>query len=386
MQLARPFDQLMVRKTAVRCFMFALVFLSFTSSQACRYTVRELGFSDLAAPPYRLFICLQKELTAAQQIALTRTVEIAIAGSNLKVIFVNSQQAPQHPVLHFLSTGLIEYPCALLVSPDSTVRPFHFAGAGQEIHAFTAKTIRTALHSPARKALLNDAPLYHAAILLFGGKDANQTKTAATLIRNAVQQVEPVLPLMPKPAAKPPFIVDIPFSEQSRESVLMWSLGLTESAPTPQAIIVYGRGRKMGPVLRNDSLTTEAIYNFLLYVGADCECDMDRSYLNGHLIPLYWSSAARERVGTVLGFDPENPLVKMDMLNIARINSGRERIDLAGKNSPSRANDRSTVTSNTSQDTRAPGKTILCGMLALGVVVSLGALVILFIMKRRSSS
>jgi hypothetical protein len=166
----------------------------------------------------------------------------------------------------------------------------------------------------------------------------------------------------------------------------MWSLGLTESAPTPQAIIVYGRGRKMGPVLRNDSLTTEAIYNFLLYVGADCECDMDRSYLNGHLIPLYWSSAARERVGTVLGFDPENPLVKMDMLNIARINSGRERIDLAGKNSPSRANDRSTVTSNTSQDTRAPGKTILCGMLALGVVVSLGALVILFIMKRRSSS
>jgi hypothetical protein len=382
MQMASIVDQWMVRKTAVRCFMFALVFLSFTSSQACRYTVRELGFSDLAAPPYRLVVCHQQVLTTSQNEKLARLIETTIAGSNLEIMFVNSEQEPGHPVLRFFPAGHMEYPCALLFSPDSSLLPYRFAGAGQEIDAFAAKTIQTALHSPARQALLNDTPSYHAAVMLFDGKDANQTKATATLIRNAIQQVEPVLPLMPKPAAKPPFIIKVPFSEQSRESVLMWSLGLTESAPRPQAVILYGRGRKMGPVLLNDSLTTEAIYNFLLYIGADCECDMDRSYLNGYLIPLYWSTATRERIGRMLGFDPENPLVKRDMLNISRINSRRERIVTtlvnAGKKNIS-------APTKTTHDTLAAGKTILYVLLALGGSVILGALVIIIIMKRRSS-
>jgi hypothetical protein len=44
--MAGMVDQWMVLKTAVFGLLSAILPLSFTSGQACRYTVRELDFSD----------------------------------------------------------------------------------------------------------------------------------------------------------------------------------------------------------------------------------------------------------------------------------------------------------------------------------------------------
>jgi hypothetical protein len=396
--LLTPGPQLIFRKTAAYIFLLGLFFLSLTPGYACRYTVRELGFSDLAAPPYRLFICHHAELSALQNEKLARLLEASISGSNLEVFFVHSGREPQHPILRFLPASPSSYPCAVLISPDSSLQPYRFASSTDDMYGFTSRTIQNTLRSPVRETILSSSSSLHAVVLLFAGADEKQTAAASSLIRSAMQQVEPVLKLMPKPAVKPPLLVSIPVAEQNRESLLMWSLGMSESTRNPRAVILYGRGRKMGPVLANDSLTTEAIYNLLLFVGADCECDMDRSYLNGYLIPLYWPQTARERVSNILGFDPENPLVKMDMINIARIYSSRDRLngsastavrsgraEAGKKNNPSRPNGQSPEITKKSQDAIIAGRTILCGILALGLAVLFGALIILFIMKRRSS-
>ncbi len=372
-------DQVIFNKTAALLFMIGLVFLFIVPVQACRYTVRELGFCDLAAPPYRLYICHRLELSPAQIEKLSRLVDSACSGSNLEVQWVGPDAEPPS-LLHYRPAGHAGLPWAALTSPESARPALVFASRDDDLHSFASRTIQTVLRSPVRETLLRHTPATHAAVLFFSGHNGQQNENALARIQAALQQVEPVLPLMPKPASRPPFIITIPIAEQNQEAVLKWSLGL-DADENPQAVILYGRGRRMGPILRGNSLTTEALYNLLLYVGADCECEMDRSYLHGYLIPLPWPQAVRDRISKTLGFDPDNPIVKMDMLHIARIYSNRQ--DLNPAPAPPKP---AAATIGNSTKAKTFGRTIVYAMILFGLLVLLGAGVILFFLKRRSSS
>jgi len=376
MRMTSSGDHVIFNKTAALLFMIGLYLLSYAPLQSCRYTVRELGFCDLAAPPYRLYICHRFEPSPAQREKLSRLVDSACSRSNLEVQWVDPDTEPPS-LLRYRPAGL---PWAVLTSPDSARPAYVCTSRDDDIQSFASRTIQTVLRSPARETLLHHTPSSHAAVLFFSGHHQQQNEKTLALIQAALQQVEPVLPLMPKPAARPPFIITIPIAEQSQEAVLQWSLGL-DADDNPQAVILYGRGRKMGPLLRGDSLTTEALYNLLLYVGADCECEMDRSYLHGNLIPLSWPQAVRDKVSKTLGFDPDNPIVKMDMLHIARMYSNRKELPPAPAPPKPAA-----ATIGNSTKAKPFGRTIMYAMILFGLLVLLGACVILFILKRRSSS
>jgi hypothetical protein len=51
-------------------------------------------------------------------------------------------------------------------------------------------------------------------------------------------------------------------------------------------------------------------------IGMDCECGVDLSTMKGPPIPLKWDEETQDLASMALGFDPENPMVKLEVSQI----------------------------------------------------------------------
>ena len=77
--------------------------------------------------------------------------------------------------------------------------------------------------------------------------------------------------------------------------------------------VLYGRGKRIGPVLRGDDLRQPRLLQVLGVIGQDCECYLDRSWMRGPVMPARWDESVQKRVVAQLGFDAESPLIKAEM-------------------------------------------------------------------------
>jgi hypothetical protein len=75
----------------------------------------------------------------------------------------------------------------------------------------------------------------------------------------------------------------------------------------------------MGPLLKDEKIKLEVVRNMLRFIGEDCECGLDRSWMLGTMIPLRWNSKLKAGVLKQYGFDAENPLVISEMSQILSI-------------------------------------------------------------------
>ncbi|MCC6234001.1 MAG: hypothetical protein IT580_15255, partial [Verrucomicrobiales bacterium] len=80
--------------------------------------------------------------------------------------------------------------------------------------------------------------------------------------------------------------------------------------------VVFGRGRRVGEPLEGGLITQTVLQDRLALIGQDCECDLDRSSLQGPVIPARWDSSRQRAAATALGFDPENPLIRAEISRI----------------------------------------------------------------------
>ena len=128
-------------------------------------------------------------------------------------------------------------------------------------------------------------------------------------------------------------MIEIPRSALAAEKVLLWSLGIGESMPEePVAAVVYGRGRRLGPLLEGEAITRTQLSTMLGLLGQDCECDLDRSWMQGPLVPMSWGMEQQAEVLKEVGFDAENPMVKTEISRILARgpSSGARRVALPG--------------------------------------------------------
>ena len=100
----------------------------------------------------------------------------------------------------------------------------------------------------------------------------------------------------------------IPHQDIGKERALIWSLGMDwQATEEPQASILIGRGRRLGPALKGDAITSVQLQEMLAVAGQDCECDLDRSWMQGPRMPMAWGPERQQASYQWLGFDPENP-------------------------------------------------------------------------------
>ncbi|NOY41014.1 MAG: hypothetical protein GXP26_04140 [Planctomycetes bacterium] len=315
------------------CFLVLILMLP-SAAEACRYTVRDVAMVDLADPHYVLCLITKGELEPSLAETLTNAASPILADSNVEFRLFDAGQQPTDPAdasIHSAleSLGITSYPAAVMLAPDGRALelPLMIDGLTSDDNpiqiAVLRQLLRSATTSPRRKELLHYLLRGHSMIMLVDGPDSAENQRAVSWIEDAIARVHDALPTMAKPIELPPRMIRLSPEEAKREMILLWSLGVdlahevnTGETRVAQIALLFGRGRKLGPVLQIPGSRQQDLWRSLGVVGSDCECGLDRSWMQGPMIPHVWSTEDEAEAVAALGFDPGNPLVKAEISRI----------------------------------------------------------------------
>lgn len=314
----------MIRLNSFLAIAIGAIVLHTCPAHACRYNVREVGFIDLGIDPYYLLAYVPADVNADEVDALRDQMEVSLAETNIRFEPRLADTDPNDPSMQYVKTYEIsEFPAAVLVSPDGQSRQLTLREEGAELSQKLSAALQGVLHSPKRKTILENCADNYGVALLLEGPDAGENAQAREAIATAIAAIKEQLEFMPKPMGTAPVMVVVEQDALVDEEMLLWSLGLEAAdVNAPHAAVLYGRGRWFGPMFRDDSLNADNLTEMLFIIGADCECGLDHRWLQGTMLPARWSERYQAKVAESLGFDPENPMVKMEMVSIIRRGMG----------------------------------------------------------------
>jgi hypothetical protein len=176
--------------------------------------------------------------------------------------------------------------------------------------------------SPLRQRIVREVVTHYALVVLFEGTDVEGNERAFQEITDAIREVDTHLSSMPKPISRGAAALRIRRDEAEDDRVLLWSVDPDRAETAmPRAVVLYGRARRLGPVLRGDEISRDVIVRILAVIGADCECGLDPELIRGMPLPVTWHRTTRDQVADELGFDPESPMVKTEISQILRLRS-----------------------------------------------------------------
>jgi hypothetical protein len=270
----------------------------------CRFTVRDVAFVDLGDEGYTLQIVLPADGTPALVDGVRRRGAALLFDSNIEIE---------------VRTGATErsvgsLPTVALLGPDGRSLPRSLPledGASLQRPEWEA-----IVSSPLRGRIVEGTIETMGVVLLIEGSDPIAGDRAKEIAHGGIEQVRSIFDRMPKDVGDPPRLLLLPHRERAREEVLLWSLGIALEAEEPSLVVFMGRARRVGGVLHGDAITASAVFGILSVIGLSCECDLDRSWMQGPRIPLRWGADAREQSVAALGFDPADPLVRSEILGI----------------------------------------------------------------------
>jgi len=304
-----------------------VLFLVAVSAWACRYSVRDTGFVDLGLETYHLRWVPTAGVAADSANDIRIRAEALLRDSNLVWDDASAGEGfPQSPGLYLRDAGgrVLD-----LNGSGSSAGGDRSGEAGRLLSGVEAAAV-----SPLRERLYREGLRAYAVVLLVEGSDAPANERVRADAEAAIAAITRLLPTLPKPVETPPQWVSISLKEQEAEKVVIWGLGMDPGpSPSPRVAIVYGRGRRLGAPLEGPLITQTALRDRLLLIGQDCECDLDRAWLRGPLLPGRWDRELQQAALTALGFDPGNPMVRAEISRIVERgpqNPGRRRPPSAG--------------------------------------------------------
>lgn len=296
--------------------LLAVAFLLHGAAHACQYNVRDVGFVELSSDPYRLYLVLPDETPEAQRDLIDSVATVALIDTNVEFELRSPASAKGIEGLASLTLSQpSDLPWAALVSPDGRAFPVALAPAlsAPDVEAALQGVFERLVSSPMRAALRDETVDKFGVVFLLEGADAAANQRASEAIQDALTRLHTRMKMLPKPIAKPPVLMTLSPEKAAAEPVLLWSLGLDSAPVEPTAVLLYSRVRRMGPNIVGDEITAKRVEDYLGVVGSDCECGLDRKWMQGSMLPIRWESTLRERLATGLGFDPEDPMVKTEI-------------------------------------------------------------------------
>ncbi len=292
---------------------------------ACKYSVRDVAFVDLDRQGFEWIVTASRAELDVLRPEWQPTSQALFLDSNLQPRWLDLDQTDRWPSFldpvsfpagasfHLYRPGLP----LLDVSPSTSPEGMEQAQRWTHLEGL--------VKNPLRERLIDQLMEAYAVILLVEGKQAEENQRVAQAAQRAASFIEELMPDMPKPVDVPPQVIMIPHQDIGKERALIWSLGMDwQETEEPQASILIGRGRRLGPALKGDAITSVQLQEMLAVAGQDCECDLDRSWMQGPRMPMAWGPERQQASYQWLGFDPENPLVKAEISRI--LSRGRNAI------------------------------------------------------------
>ncbi len=317
----------MLRKTLI-LFFCGFVALAFSSAAtACRYTVRDVAFVDLGDRAYQLFLFTKGTKGSALSAAFEDVATKVFADANVLAQHVDLDEAPDHPATEY-AKDVTAFPALVLTGPDERALELDWSISEKSTPEDLAQLLEAIVDSPARQEVFSKVCDVHSIILVIDGSDEQVNLTTLKMAEEAIPQVEQALEFMPKLIKHPPHLIHLSQKDVDREKVLLWSLGIDTGSNRPSQIaLLFGRGRKLGPALRFPEDPRRTFINSLAVVGQDCECGLDRRWMQGQMVPHKWSAQDEALATGKLNFDPGNPLVKAEIDRIVTRGPGAEPTD-----------------------------------------------------------
>jgi len=303
-----------------------------TAAMACRFTVREIGFADFDTEDFILYFFKDQSVSAEQARDFKKISFAALLDANVQTEIVDVAAQKDHPAMQFYQPATNNgWPDLVLMAQDGKSLTIRFPD--EQSHKETIwSALEKLITSTLRENLLQEIVPSYGVILVIEGVDQAENKKVNQQVEDAVAEITKMMDSMPKPVKKAPKILHVCCEEIAREDVFLRSLGYDANAEKKAAVaVLYGRGRQMGRLLRGEGIQANVIRNLLTFVGADCECGLERSWLLGRMIPLRWDSERQAEVVSVHGFDAENPLIKAEMSQILSISPDKDRPKDASK-------------------------------------------------------
>jgi hypothetical protein len=310
--------KLLARQIFLILFILISHSIYYSTAFACKYTVRDIGFTDLGSSPYQLYFYVDDQTPEEMVSAFQRIAYAALLDANIETETIHTDQPSQNPAMnYFRSQKNAALPVVILANSYGNQILLPFSYTNENYKEAVWKIIENVVTSPLRKKIIDLVANTYGAVLLIEGKNNQNNRRAKNAISTAIEDISQVLQIMPKPIKEPPQIVVISWQVFDQEKVLLWSLdvNVTET-DEPQIVILYGRGRRIGPVIKGTDISKENLFSLLAIIGADCECGLDRSIMLGRMIPLRWERKIQSDLVKSLGFDVENPMVKSEMSQI----------------------------------------------------------------------
>ncbi len=353
-----------------------LISLSITAiACACRYTVRDIGFVELRGPEYSLVATLQLP-HAAEGARATPSVQPPVdqwlgtlrqqlADSNIQLSIMyptsdlNAKPSDREPVQAIKSLRLIDRTGRALDLTDQL--PRHLTAPGQDKLGHSPadqadalkEWLRAVIFSQTLDALSADAIDSFVQIVVMDGSEPESNLAAREIADQAVLAIRKIEPMLPRPIAFPVRVCTVEYGQRPHEKLLLWSAGIETTASEttatravaatdvttdpssarengdkePLLLVLYGRARLAGPVMRGSAITLRETLAQLALVGESCECETDRAWMDERVLPFRWSSDSRQTAANTLGFDPDSPLVQAEMTRIVSqgFNSARTK-------------------------------------------------------------
>lgn len=283
---------------------------------ACRFNVRDVGFVDLGSEPYRLFIFVPDDTPTSEIELLESTAYATYLDSNVKATVLNSKDALKSKAARFIPKELKTIQ-AILVSPDgSQSLPVNLAEEGKPLAVTAWDGLESVFDSKRRNSVLSKVYENYGVILIVEGKNAEENQRIGDLANRVVKSISSQMDKLEKEIREPPVVEIISTKEFDSEKAFLWSMGIIEIAQTPQVVILYGRGRMIGPVLRDERLDERSLKAIVNTIGLNCECGLDRKWMQGAMLPQKWDDDLQKRFADQLGFDPESPAIRLEMSQI----------------------------------------------------------------------
>ena len=285
---------------------------------ACRYNVRETGFVDLAIRPYYLYCYVSQGTPADITSSFKQISHAVLMDSNIEAEIIDTDRQRDHPSTKYLDLWSIQsFPTAVLVSPDGQSLSVPITKPDQPFKLTLRSVLDNLVSSPKREEILQEVIKTYGVVVLIEGTDPQDNKKAQEAVSEAIVTISRQMEMMPKPIAYPPVLLVIDSKSIPRETILLWSLGLNaDEISEPHAAVLYGRARWIGPLMKGKEINETNLSRILFVIGADCECGLDMQWIQGTMLPARWDAKMRARLVKTLEFDPENPMVKMEMSRI----------------------------------------------------------------------
>lgn len=296
----------------------------------CQYNVRDMGFVDLEDQPYLLCLYLDSPFTDSDVQNFNRLLQTELQGTNVRGQAIHVTHQKTHPALSWLNeTTVVSKPSLLLVNSAGKIYTFPAFDKSKTLEKQIRSTIADILSSPFRETVQEKIVGIFGLVLLVEGQDDGKNEKVRQDALAAIGNIKAAMGTLPKRIARPPEFMTLSRKDLQKEKLFLWAQGLSDDAIIePSMIIFYGRFRRMGPVLTGDQITAEKITSMLSVIGADCECNLDRSWLQGEMMPAKWDREQLEKLSAQLGFDTEHPMTKIEMSQILRNGNQSNRRNL----------------------------------------------------------